>query len=328
MNKGLYPLHDKEIYMIIKSAANDRIKDIKKLISTSKHRKQRRLYVVEGIRMFREIPADELECVVVSEKAYENFKTDICMKVTGRNSEKYGITTETEKTKYENKLRYRENGNLDIDSELELESNPRILLVADHVFASLSDTVNPQGILALVRQQTYELTDIIRRSNSSVDEDIRIKNTEASSILIFILEHIQDPGNLGTIIRTAEAVGASLILSSDCADIYNPKVVRSTMGAIFRVPVYVSGNLATDIDTLKQKGICIYGTHLSGTEFYDEKFSSPSAFLIGNEGNGLSAEISTKADKLIKIPMLGSVESLNAATTVAVVGYEVLRQRR
>jgi TrmH family RNA methyltransferase len=100
------------------------------------------------------------------------------------------------------------------------------------------------------------------------------------------------------------------------------------MGAIFRVPVYSSENLADDLDALKQKGICVYGTHLSGAEFYDEDFTSPSAFLIGNEGNGLSPEISEKADKLIKIPMLGSVESLNAATTVAVVGYEVLRQRR
>jgi TrmH family RNA methyltransferase len=207
--------------MVIKSAANDRIKDIKKLASTSKLRKQRGLYVVEGIRMFREIPENELECVVVSEKAYENFKTDIYVKVAVSDSQKYGITAEAEKT--------------------ECEKNPRILLVADHVFASLSDTVTPQGILALVRQRTYQLADIM-------------KNT-----LIFVLEHIQDPGNLGTIIRTAEAVGASLILNSDCADIYNPKVVRSTMGAIFRVPVYVSKNLATDIDILKQKGICVYG---------------------------------------------------------------------
>jgi TrmH family RNA methyltransferase len=255
--------------MVIKSVANDRIKDIKKLISTSKYRKQRELYVVEGIRMFREIPSEELECVVVSEKAYEGVKAEV-------------------------------------------ETSPHLLLVADHVFSSLSDTVTPQGILALVKQKTYSIDDI----------------NDNNASLVFVLEHIQDPGNLGTIIRTAEAVGASLILSYDCVDVYNPKVVRSTMGAIFRVPVYVSENLATDIDILKQKGICIYGTHLSGTEFYDEKFSSPSAFLIGNEGNGLSAEISAKADKLIKIPMLGNVESLNAATTVAVVGYEVLRQRR
>jgi TrmH family RNA methyltransferase len=300
-----------EIYMVIKSAANDRIKDIKKLISTSKLRKQRGLYVVEGIRMFREIPVDELECVVVSEKSYEDLKAEIYKKVAGSNFGRRGITAERE-----NEMRYQ-----DTEGTLEIESNQRVMLVADHIFASLSDTVTPQGILALVKQHNYRLDDIIRNDSGT-------ENAEHNSALIFVLEHIQDPGNLGTIIRTAEAVGASLMLSSDCVDIYNPKVVRSTMGAIFRVHVFSSDNLADDIDTLKQKGICVYGTHLSGTEFYDEKFTSPSAFLIGNEGNGLSAEISAKADKLIKIPMLGSVESLNAATTVAVVGYEVLRQRR
>lgn len=297
--------------MVIKSAANDRIKDIKKLISTSKLRKQRGLYVVEGIRMFREIPVDELECVVVSEKSYEDLKAEIYKKVAGSNFGRRGITAERE-----NEMRYQ-----DTEGTLEIESNQRVMLVADHIFASLSDTVTPQGILALVKQHNYRLDDIIRNDSGT-------ENAEHNSALIFVLEHIQDPGNLGTIIRTAEAVGASLMLSSDCVDIYNPKVVRSTMGAIFRVHVFSSDNLADDIDTLKQKGICVYGTHLSGTEFYDEKFTSPSAFLIGNEGNGLSAEISAKADKLIKIPMLGSVESLNAATTVAVVGYEVLRQRR
>lgn len=280
--------------MVIKSATNDRVKNIKKLISTSKLRKQRGLYVVEGIRMFREIPVDELECVVVSEQAYEDFKTDI----------------------YEKMQKSGNAGNCNIDSILDVENNQRIMLVADHVFTSLSDTVTPQGILALVKQHIYRLADIICGESA-----------EHNQALIFVLEHIQDPGNLGTIIRTAEAVGACVMLSPDCVDIYNPKVVRSTMGAIFRVPVYVSENLADDIDALKQKGICVYGTHLFGTEFYSENFTGASAFLIGNEGNGLSEKISAKADKLIKIPMLGSVESLNAATTVAVVGYEVLRQR-
>lgn len=128
--------------------------------------------------------------------------------------------------------------------------------------------------------------------------------------------------------RTAEAAGATgIVLSSDSVDVYNPKVVRSTMGSIFRVPVYVSENLAADIDVIKEKGVTIYGAHLKGQDFYDKDFTKSCGFLIGNEGKGLSEEISGKTDDLLKIPMKGKVESLNAATSVAVISYEVLRQR-
>lgn len=258
--------------MIITSAANDRIKDVKKLIKSASYRREKGLYVVEGIRMFREIPTKDIAEVFVSQGAYEKLKSDI----------------------------------------LKVVSEEDITFVAEHVFSSMSDTNTPQGVLALVRMKYVELADVVN------GEDF-----------ILIAERIQDPGNLGTIIRTAEGAGATgIILSDDCVDMYNPKVIRSTMGSIFRMPIYVTNDMAKDIDRLKKQGVCIFGAHLSGKEFYDEDFKGSCGFLIGNEGNGLSETISSKADKLIRIPMCGKVESLNAATSVAVISYEVLRQRR
>ncbi len=259
--------------MIITSATNDRIKDIKKLIKSSSYRREKMLYVVEGIRMFREIPKADVDSVYVAEGAYHKLKDDI-------------LTV--------------------VDEE-------SIIFVADHIFSSMSDTSTPQGVMALVKMKELMLSDVVKGEGD----------------FLLIAERLQDPGNLGTIIRTAEGAGATgIILSKDCVDMYNPKVIRSTMGSIFRVPVYVSPNLETDIEGLKKLGVCIYGAHLDGKEFYDESFIGSCGFLIGNEGNGLSEVISHKADKLIRIPMCGRVESLNAATSVAVISYEVLRQRR
>lgn len=259
--------------MIITSAKSDRIKEIKKLAKSPSYRREKGVYIVEGIRMFREIPNDSISEVYVAEGAYDKLKSDILSKIT----------------------------------------EEKIIFVADHIFASMSETNTPQGVLVLVKisEKTLKNIDISERS------------------FILIAEHLQDPGNLGTIIRTAEGAGVTgIVLSDDCVDLYNPKVIRSTMGSIFRVPVYVSQDLVADINWLKSRGVCIFGAHLDGKEFYDEDYSKSCGFLIGNEGNGLSNEVSATADKLIKIPMCGKVESLNAATSAAVIAYEVMRQRR
>ena len=259
--------------MIITSAKSDRIKEIKKLAKSSSYRREKGVYIVEGIRMFREIPNDSISEVYVAEGAYDKLKSDILSKI----------------------------------------SEEKIIFVADHIFASMSETNTPQGVLVLVKisEKTLKNIDISQRS------------------FILIAEHLQDPGNLGTIIRTAEGAGVTgIVLSDDCVDLYNPKVIRSTMGSIFRVPVYVSQDLVGDNNWLKSRGVCIFGAHLDGKEFYDEDYSKSCGFLIGNEGNGLSNEVSATADKLIKIPMCGKVESLNAATSAAVIAYEVMRQRR
>lgn len=269
--------------MNITSASNDRIKYIKKLLKSSKERNEAGLYIVEGIRMFREIPEAVIDSIYVSESFYEKNKELV---------DGYHIEP---------------------------------IIVSDSIFNGISDTGTPQGILALVRMQPYTLDDVLGKYSKRKTSVLDIYEEEP---FVIIAERLQDPGNVGTIIRTAEGAGATgIILSSDSVDIYNPKVVRSTMGSIFRMPIYISRDLAADIDTIKTKGVTIYGAHLKGKAFYEKDFKKGCGFLVGNEGNGLSDEISAKADDLIRIPMKGKVESLNAATSAAVISYEVLRQR-
>ena len=147
---------------------------------------------------------------------------------------------------------------------------------------------------------------------------------------MMILDNLQDPGNLGTIFRTAEAAGVTgIIMSRDCVDIYNPKTIRSTMGALYRMPFLYVDDLKETIHTLKEQNIKSYAAHLDGKNTYDkEDYRQGTAFLIGNEGNGLREEIAQCADTWIRIPMCGQVESLNAAVAATVLMFEVSRQRR
>ena len=192
----------------------------------------------------------------------------------------------------------------------------RTELLSDPVFAHISDTKTPQGILAVVRRRKYSMRDILRE--------------DPGKALVAVLDNLQDPGNLGTIFRTAEAAGVTgIILSRDCVDIYNPKVIRSTMGAVFRVPFLYAEDLQGTIVELKREGIKVYAAHLKGRKAYDqEDYREGCAFLIGNEGNGLRDEIAECADHYVIIPMLGRAESLNAAVAAAVLMFEVSRQRR
>lgn len=197
------------------------------------------------------------------------------------------------------------------------EKNDRFIqeaeVMSDTVFAHVSDTKTPQGILAVVRRMEYTAEDILGETPH-----------------VLVLENIQDPGNLGTIFRTAEAAGATgIVLSKDCVDLYNPKVIRSTMGAIFRIPFIYTDDLKGTIDELKREGITVYAAHLKGENSYDmEDYKTACAFLIGNEGNGLTEETAACADRKILIPMEGGAESLNAAVASAVLMFEAGRQRR
>ena len=191
-----------------------------------------------------------------------------------------------------------------------------VTVVTDDVFKAMSDTRSPQGILALVRQQEYTLDEVIRARDRPVQ--------------LLIMERIQDPGNLGTMIRTAEGAGVTgIIMDDDSADIYNPKVIRSTMGSVFRMPFLYVGNLPETLSMVKQAGICLYAAHLKGRNNYErEDYTGNIGFLIGNEASGLSDEIAGLADIWIKIPIAGQVESLNAAVAASVLMFEAARQRR
>ena len=118
-------------------------------------------------------------------------------------------------------------------------------------------------------------------------------------------------------------------MSKDCVDVYNPKVIRSTMGSIYRVPLWYAKDLKAAVRQIKERGICTYAAHLEGQVFYDKAdYTGPCAFLIGNEGNGLRKEVAELADAYIRIPMEGQVESLNAAIAATVLMFEAGRQRR
>ena len=187
-------------------------------------------------------------------------------------------------------------------------------VVADNVFKSVSDTQTPQGIMAVVAMPEYSLEQLL----------------EGEKTHLLILESIQDPGNLGTMVRTGEGAGVTgIIMNKTTVDLYNPKTIRSTMGSIYRVPFFVTEDLAETIKKLREKGISLYAAHLKGEHVYDEEdYTGACGFLIGNEGNGLSDEIANLADTYIKIPMEGEVESLNAAISATLLMYETNRQRR
>lgn len=199
--------------------------------------------------------------------------------------------------------------------------------VTDEVFRAMSDTQTPQGILALVRQYHYSLDEVIRGGRT---EESASGGNAGKPALVMVLERLQDPGNLGTIIRAGEGAGVTgILMDAATADIYNPKVIRSTMGSVLRVPFAYTENLQEALRELKKNGIRLYAAHLKGENAYDkEDYTGNAGFLIGNEANGLSDETAALADTYVRIPMKGRVESLNAAVAASVLMFEAARQRR
>lgn len=258
---------------MITSASNGKIKTIHNLRKKSKYRKEEKLFIIEGTRLFQETPRQLLKEVYVSESA-ENLLKDQLIDI-----------------KYE--------------------------VVSDNIFTSISDTTTPQGILAVVKQPLYSLENILSKENP----------------LLLILEDLQDPGNLGTIMRTAEGAGVTgILMTKGCVDIYNPKVVRSTMGSIYRMPfIYLEDQeeFVRIFRQLKEKNIITYGAALMESKDYDQFcYEKGTAFVIGNEGNGLSDTALSICENYVKIPMCGQLESLNAAVASSILMYEAFRQRR
>lgn len=252
----------------ITSTSNSRIKRLVSLKNKASARRKEGVFIVEGIKMFHEVPRDRIECIYIEEKFSELYENEI--------GENYTV-------------------------------------VSENVFKQISDTVTPQGILTVVRQKKYNILDIL---------------TKQGKQLYIVLENVQDPGNLGTIMRTAEGAGVSAVIAGkSTVDIYNPKTVRSTMGSIFRVPYIVADSLEEEIELLKRSGVEVYAASLDGTVYYDdENYGKSTAFIIGNEANGISGMLEAKADKLVKIPMCGELESLNAAVAAAILMYEARKR--
>lgn len=186
-------------------------------------------------------------------------------------------------------------------------------VVTDDVFIKMSDTKTPQGILCVVEQFSYTLPEVLADANG----------------LWLVLEDIQDPGNLGTILRTGEGAGIhGVVMTRGTVDIYNPKTIRATMGSIYRVPFIYVENVQLAMAYMRDLGIKTYAAHLEESSPYDSfDFKEKTAFLIGNEGNGLKEETAKLATAYLKIPMEGQVESLNAGVAAAILMYEAKRQR-
>ena len=249
--------------MTITSKDNETIKHIKKL-KEKKYRDEYKEFIVEGIKMIEE---------ALEEKA-KIKSIIICDDCKNQGTIPSNLMYEIAK--------------LDC------------IYVSEKVFISITDVVNPQGIMAIVEKP----------DNS--EEQINYKENN-----FLLLDNIQDPGNIGTILRTAASKGT--------ADVYNPKVVRSTMGAIFRVKLIEVKDLVKTVKELKKHKIKVYATDLKTEKsIYDVDYSK-TAIVIGNESNGVSKEVLEEATDRIKIPMIGKTESLNAAVATSIILYEAFR---
>lgn len=276
---------------MITSTSNDKIKNLIKCMRNARERKKQDVFLVEGARMFGEIPDTQHVETFATETFYEKNK--------------------------------------------EMFSGLFYELVSEHVMDAISDTRTPQGVVSVVKRKHYSVEEVCssdkidgERTTYAKQETVSEQLGSAVPPLIIALENLQDPGNLGSIIRTAEGAGVTgILMSRDTVDIFNPKVVRSTMGSIFRMPFCYVENLTETIRELGQQGFVTFSTRMQGTSFYDFDYHNPTIFCIGNEGNGLSQELMDASFHKICIPMHGKVESLNAATAATVLMYEAMRQR-
>lgn len=189
----------------------------------------------------------------------------------------------------------------------------KVYCVSKNLFNKISDTVNPQGIMAVCEIKDYDINEAFKKENP----------------FLIVLEDITDPGNMGTIIRTCDAGGVDgIILSKGCVDIYNPKVVRSTMGSLFHLPIYRNQSIENILDKCKESNIITISAHLKGTTTpYNVDLTKGCAILIGNEARGLKDSTAEQTNTLVKIPMPGKAESMNAAIAAGILIYEGVRQR-
>ena len=252
-----------------------------KLASALRQKKRRDetgLFVVEGLRFVREAfaAAWNVDFAVVAEESYQ------------------------------------EDLRIQLLAEDLIQRGCSVLIVSESLYRKISDTQNPQGILAVVRQ----------RQNFSPD------SISKGSSLWVILDSLQDPGNVGTIIRTADAAGTTgVILTPECADLYGGKTTRATMGSLFHLPV-LRMPTAECLSFCDRHQLALYVAGAEAAKVYAEiDLSAPCAIVFGNEGAGVGAEFRQQAFANIKIPILGQAESLNVASAAAVILFEAARQK-
>lgn len=182
-----------------------------------------------------------------------------------------------------------------------------VVLVESRLFKSISETVSPQGICAVCR----------------------IQERRQTHTHLLLLNGVQDPGNVGTMIRTADAAGFDVILDKGCADIYNPKTIRSSMGSLFHIACRKTEALAEEIQSRKEEGYRVYAAALGGSAFFERgEDAKKLAIVIGNEGKGIDPDIQSICTDIFELPMPGQAESLNAGVAAAIMMYDVIRQAK
>jgi len=259
----------------IRSSKNQIIKEIKSLYRR-RNRWKNNLYIIEGIKIVDEAISHGIDFKYI-------LFTDKLM------TTKQGIGIY-------NKIREKEN----------------IIKTNESIFQEVSDTDNPQGILAVVKFK---------------ERDVELSYSMETPFLLF-LDGIQDPGNMGTIIRTGDAFNIDgIILGKGSVDPYNPKVVRSTMGSIFRTPLYFCGDNIKYLNKVRKSGISVLTTTMKGKAIYEGNLGRALLLVIGNESSGVSQDIVEISDENVTIPILGKAESLNAGIAASIIMYEAMKSR-
>lgn len=192
-----------------------------------------------------------------------------------------------------------------------LQQSEQVFVISQEISRKISDTETPQGVFCVFK---------------TLDNSVTLDTIKWQRILI--LSSLQDPGNIGTIIRTSEAFGIdALVISADCPDLYSPKLIRSTMGGVFRLPIFIVNSVTDFIPKIQGDGFKVFATALSDESVPITKldFSGKIAAVIGNEGNGLTQDVIDICDGKTIIPMSGKAESLNAAIAASIVIWEMCR---
>lgn len=204
-------------------------------------------------------------------------------------------------------VKYGEALNLLVDNN---DNKYPVYYITDELGEKISDTSSSQGIFAVALKDMRYTLDTIKKNGRYM-----------------ILANLQDPGNIGTIIRTADAVGIDAVILCECCDLYNPKVIRSTMGSIFRVPILDNQNITEVIEFFKKNNTKVYASVVesNAVSLTNCDFSISSAVVIGNEGSGLTGEISEMCNEKITIKMTGNIDSLNAAMASVIIMWEMGR---
>lgn len=198
------------------------------------------------------------------------------------------------------------------EDRLRLSDIAELCVVSRAIYEKLSDAGNGSGVMAVARKQAYTVENLDELSDSAN---------------VLVLDRVQDPGNIGTMIRTAVAAGYELVVvCKGTADIYSPKVLRATAGMVFHIPMFFTNDAKETAEQMQRIGkrLCVTVPR-GGVPYFERDLSKGVALVIGNEGNGISDELIELADEKLTIPMNGEIESLNAAISAAILMYEAVR---